>query len=135
MTGGSTYGSLTSELFVPNEYSIITIGGNDDLLETFNILELDNYYMTPNGDGINDVLVINGIEESQDNNLQIYNRYGVMVFSKDNYKNEFGGYSNRNLVIQKNKGLPSGIYFYLITLNDLRQKHQGYLYLTSNEKK
>ncbi|WP_291867710.1 gliding motility-associated C-terminal domain-containing protein [Maribacter sp.] len=133
--GGYTYGSVTSEIFVPNEYSIITIGGNDDLLETYNILELDNYYMTPNGDGINDVLVIDGIEESKDNNLQIYNRYGVMVFSKDNYTNEFGGYSNRTAVIKKNDGLASGIYFYIITLNNLRQKHQGYLYLTSNEKK
>ncbi|WP_298479082.1 gliding motility-associated C-terminal domain-containing protein [uncultured Maribacter sp.] len=133
--GGYTYGSLTSDIFVPNDYTIITIGGNDDLLETYNTLELDNYYMTPNGDGVNDFLVLDGIEESKDNNLQIYNRYGVMVFSQDNYTNEFRGYSNRAAVIKKNDGLASGIYFYIITLNDLRQKHQGYLYLTSNEKK
>lgn len=57
------------------------------------------------------------------------------VFSKNNYTNEFGGYSNRSSVITKNYGLASGIYFYIITLNDLRQKHQGYLYLTSNAKK
>ncbi|WP_299434687.1 gliding motility-associated C-terminal domain-containing protein [uncultured Maribacter sp.] len=133
--GGLTLGTLTSDIFVPNDYSIITIGGNNDILETYNLLELDNYYMTPNGDGVNDFLVIDGIEESPNNNLQIYNRYGVMVFSKNNYTNEFDGYSNRSSVITKNDGLASGIYFYIITLNDLRQKHQGYLYLTSNAKK
>ena len=47
VTGGLAYGSVTSDVFVPNDYEIITIGGNDDMLETFDTLELDNYYMTP----------------------------------------------------------------------------------------
>ncbi len=133
--GSLTLGTITSDTFLPNDYAIITIGGNSDVLEAFNLLELDNYYMTPNGDGVNDFLVIDGIENSPNNNLQIYNRYGIMVYSKNNYTNEFGGFSNRSSVITRNDGLASGVYFYLITLNDLRQKHQGYLYLTSNAKK
>ncbi|WP_273567801.1 gliding motility-associated C-terminal domain-containing protein [Maribacter halichondriae] len=129
--GGMAYGSVTSEPLVPNEYEIITLGGNDDKLEEFTTIELDNYFMTPNGDGKNDFLVLDGIEKSSNNTLQIFDRYGILVYSKTNYQNEFNGFSNRNSVINRPSGLASGIYFYLITMNDLKQKHQGYLYLSS----
>ena len=131
--GGLAYGSVTSELIIPNDYEIITLGGNDDKLEDFSTLDLDNYFLTPNGDGNNDFLVLDGIEKSPSNSIQIFNRYGVMVYSKENYQNEFNGVSNRNIVIDKGSGLDSGIYFYIITMNDLRQKHQGYLYIISNQ--
>jgi gliding motility-associated-like protein len=131
VSGGLAYGSVTSDIFVPSDYEIITIGGNDDLLETFETLQLDNYYMTPNGDGQNDVLVIEGLEKSPSNSLQIFNRYGVLVYSKDNYRNEFNGQSNRELVVSRHSGLESGIYFYIMTLHNLRQKHQGYLYIAN----
>ncbi|WP_411030348.1 gliding motility-associated C-terminal domain-containing protein [Spongiimicrobium sp. 3-5] len=128
--GGLTNGAVTSDLFVPNDYEILTIGGNDEVLETLNTIELDNYFLTPNGDGNNDYLVIDGIEKSPSNNLQIFDRYGIMVYSKVNYTDEFDGRSNRNGVIKKGKALASGIYFYIITLNDLKIKHQGYMYIS-----
>lgn len=129
--GGMEYGSLTSDTFIPNEYEIITIGGNDDITETLSTIQLDNYFMTPNGDGKNDYLVIEGIENSPNNTLQIFNRYGVMVYSKTNYNNEFNGESNiSSAVVKRSSGLASGVYFYIITLNTLRQKHQGYLYVS-----
>lgn len=129
--GGRDYGSVTSELIVPNDYEIFTLGGNDDDLETFDTIELDNYFMTPNGDGQNDVLELDGITQSPNNNLQVFNRHGVMVYSKDNYRNEFDGKSNRDGAIQRGSGLESGVYFYIITMHDLRQKHQGYLYISN----
>ena len=131
VTGGMAYGTVTSAEFVPDDYEIITIGGNDDILETYETLELDNYYMTPNGDGQNDVLTIDGIEVSPNNSLQIFNRYGVLVYSKKNYNNDFNGYSNRDNAIKRNAGLETGIYFYIITFNDLKKKHQGYLYISN----
>ena len=129
--GGRDYGTVTSELIVPNDYEIFTLGGNDDSLETFDTIELDNYFMTPNGDGQNDILELDGITQSPNNSLQIFNRYGVLVYSKDNYRNEFDGRSNRDNAIQKDSGLESGVYFYIITFHDLRQKHQGYLYISN----
>ena len=128
--GGLMRGSVTSEPFVPNDYEIITLGGNADKVEQFETLELDNYFMTPNGDGKNDFLVLDGIEKSPNNSIQIFNRYGVLVYSKDNYKNEFDGTSNRNMVVARGSGLATGIYFYIITMHDLQQRHQGYLYLS-----
>nr|WP_299175421.1 gliding motility-associated C-terminal domain-containing protein [uncultured Allomuricauda sp.] len=130
MSGNMQIGSITSEAFVPNNYEILTLGGTDGLLEPFSVLELDNYFLTPNGDGINDFLVIDGIENLPNNLLNIYNRYGVLVYSKLNYANEFSGVSNRNLVISRDTGLSSGIYFYTLTVVDLRQKFQGYLYIS-----
>jgi len=130
--GDFNSGSITSEEFIPDDYSILTLGGNSDLLKSLENITLDNYYITPNGDGINDNLIIEGIENSPNNSIQIFNRYGVMVYSKKNYNNEFRGISNVNSVIAKNSGLSTGVYFYLITLNDLNIKHQGYLYLTTN---
>ncbi|MDE3743625.1 gliding motility-associated C-terminal domain-containing protein [Maribacter polysaccharolyticus] len=128
--GGLVNGSITSEPFIPNDYEILTLGGNADEVEQFETLELDNYYMTPNGDGKNDYLVLDGLEASPNNSLQIFNRYGVLVYSKENYQNEFNGVSNRNSVISRDSGLATGIYFYIITMHDLKKRHQGYLYLS-----
>lgn len=129
--GDFTKGSITSGEFIPDAYAILTLGGNSGILETLDNITLDNFYMTPNGDGVNDRLVIDGIENAPNNSLQIFNRYGILVYSKINYNNEFDGISNVNGVISKNSGLASGIYYYIISLNDLNKRHQGYLYLTT----
>lgn len=131
--GEITEGLVTSNTFIPNEYEIITLGGNDTRLNEFVTIELGNYFVSPNGDGKNDYLVLEGIEDSPNNEIQIFDRYGKMVYSKLYYKNEFNGISNRGAVIKRSSGLPSGVYFYIITFLDLRQRHQGYLYLTAKD--
>lgn len=130
LEGSFSSGSITSATFIPNEYEIITIGGAIDMNETLTTIELGNYFLTPNGDGKNDYLVIDGIAESPNNLLQIFNRYGVLVYYKENYNDEFEGLSNRDMVVKGNIGLPSGVYFYIIALKDLKIRHQGYLYLS-----
>jgi gliding motility-associated-like protein len=120
-------GFVSSETFVPDEYEVITFGS---LAEPEDILTLDNYLLTPNGDGINDVLVVPEMEQSPNNSIRIYDRYGLKVFEMVNYTDEFGGVSNvNNVVIDREKGLPEGIYFYLISLDDLDLNDQGFLYL------
>lgn len=130
VSGNLQNGGITSDTFIPNDYEIITLGGTDDLLEPFAVLELDNYFLTPNNDGVNDFLLIDGIENVPNNLLNIYNRYGILVYSKLNYANEFDGTSNRNAVISRNSGLSAGIYFYILTVNDTKEKFQGYLYIS-----
>ncbi len=128
--GNLDNGNITSNAFLPDDYEIITLGGTDSLLEPFSVLDLGNYFLTPNGDGVNDVLVIEGIENVPSNLLNIYNRYGVLVYSKLNYANEFDGKSNRNSVISRASGLSSGVYYYVLTVNETREKFQGYLYIS-----
>ncbi|SHJ17941.1 gliding motility-associated C-terminal domain-containing protein [Arenibacter nanhaiticus] len=123
-------GSITSNTFLPNDYELITIGGILDLNEVLTTIDLGNYFLTPNGDGKNDFLVLDGITESPNNLLQIFNRFGVLVYSKANYNNEFNGLSNQKTLINGDRGLSSGVYFYILTLHDLKIKHQGYMYIS-----
>ncbi len=131
ITGNLESGSITSETFVPNDYEIVTLGGTNDILEPFTVLNLDNYFMTPNDDGVNEFLLIDGIENFPNNVLNIYDRYGVLVYSKLNYANGFNGESNSNGNIERNKKLASGVYFYVLTISDIKEKYQGYLYISN----
>lgn len=120
-------GFATTTPFNPDEYEVLTFG---TLAEPSDILSLDNYLLTPNGDGINDVLLIPELEQSPNNRVRIYDRNGLLVFEKLNYTNEFDGFANvGNVLINRDAGLPEGIYFYLISLDDLSLNYQGFLYL------
>jgi gliding motility-associated-like protein len=125
ISGDFNSGEITSEIFLANDYSILTFGSSSKSI----LMTLDNYILTPNGDGVNDFLVIDEIERSPNNTLKIFNRWGRLVYSKDDYANTFYGKANVDMVIQKELSLPDGIYFYIIDLEDLNLKFQGYLYL------
>ncbi len=125
--GNFNQGFITSETFVPDDFEIITLGA---LASPAEVITLDNYLLTPNGDGLNDVLVIPEMQLSPNNSIKIYDRFGLKVFDLINYTNEFDGKSNvNNLVIEKDLGLPEGVYFYVIKLDDLALDYQGFLYL------
>ncbi|WP_255443998.1 gliding motility-associated C-terminal domain-containing protein [Robiginitalea sp. SC105] len=128
--GGRDYGSLTSDYFVPSQYGAITFGGTYES-GSYRTVELDNYYLSPNGDGVNETLEIEAARESPRNNLQVYNRYGALVYQKDNYTGDFDGKSNTELVVRRQSGLEPGIYFYIITFPELQERHQGYFYLNN----
>jgi gliding motility-associated-like protein len=126
--GDLTQGFVSSANFVPDDYEIITFG---NLGVPEEVLSLDNYLISPNGDGMNDFLVIPELVQSPNNMLRIYDRFGLKVFEKANYTNEFNGISNiDNLVIDREQGLPVGVYFYILSMDDLGLNFQGFLYLT-----
>lgn len=71
---------------------------------------------TPNSDGQNDFFVINCIEQFE-NSIQIFNRWGDIVFEQENYDNFWNG---RN---QEGEVLPQGAYFFVLNfINDEGQK-------------
>jgi len=85
--------------------------------------------VSPNGDGINDYLTIDGISSYPDNRLMIVDRNGVMVYQIKGYDNStkiFDGHSNINGKIQ----LP-GTYFYSLdyTVNGENKHKTGYIIL------
>jgi gliding motility-associated-like protein len=132
VSGDITEGFLTSNTFVPRDFAAITFGTTPLPTDTFAVENptLGNYFLSPNGDGTNDFLVIDGLEESPNNSLIIYNRLGQKVFEKINYVNEFYGMSNAgSLYTNRNIGLPEGVYYYLVTLNDLGLEYTGFLFL------
>ncbi|ALM06457.1 hypothetical protein SB49_00500 [Sediminicola sp. YIK13] len=125
--GDLTNGFVSSNEFVPDDYAAITFAS---LAIATEVVNLDNYYLTPNNDGLNDALVIPELEQSPNNHIQIFDRFGLKVFDKVNYTNEFRGFPNvGNVVVGEKNGLPAGVYFYLATLNDLGTEYQGFLYL------
>lgn len=126
-------GFLTSFSFVPDAYEILTFGdSNSPPNISDNIVQLDNYLVTPDGDGINDNLVFPELAQSPNNTVHIYDRFGLKVFEKNNYTNEFDGFATSgSFVIEKGKGLPSGVYFYIAKLHDLELEFQGFLYLAN----
>lgn len=91
--------------------------------------------ITPNGDGIHDVLRIDGLENFPDNTLKIYNRWGVLVFVTKGYNtqgNTFDGTSNGRVTIDKDDKLPVGTYFYILDYKDETNNtisNSGYIYI------
>ena len=98
--------------------------------------------VTPNGDGMNDEFILKGIECYPGNSVQIYNRWGVLVFETKNYNsrgNTFKGYSEGRVTVNKNSKLPSGTYYYVVKYtydlgngNQYPTEQAGYLHLENN---
>jgi gliding motility-associated-like protein len=85
--------------------------------------------ITPNGDGFNDVLIINGIENYPDHELIIFNRWGAEVFRATAYQNDWNGNSQSNLNVGGDE-LPSGTYYYLFdTKVEGNEVMKGFIYL------
>ncbi|WP_435624946.1 gliding motility-associated C-terminal domain-containing protein [Flagellimonas sp.] len=131
-SGDLNQGFVTSETFVPSDFAAITFGTIPLPTDTFavNNPTLGNYFLSPNGDGINDSFIIEELSESPNNSMRIFNRFGQKVFEQINYVDEFRGVSNTgSFVLSQDIGLPEGFYYYLITLDDLELEYQGFLYL------
>ncbi len=74
--------------------------------------------ITPNGDGLNEEFLINCIEEFADNRLEIYNRWGQLVFAMDNYDNNWRG------TTENGEDLPEGPYYYVLQYRDMEGNTQ-----------
>ncbi|WP_264565610.1 gliding motility-associated C-terminal domain-containing protein [Flavobacterium sp. N3904] len=91
--------------------------------------------VSPDGDGENDKFYIRGLECYPDNTVEIYNRWGVLVFERGHYNNEdkaFRGTSEGRVTFEKSAELPVGTYFYILKYKDSNSnafEKSGYLYL------
>ncbi|TXE16668.1 DUF11 domain-containing protein, partial [Psychroserpens burtonensis] len=84
---------------------------------------------SPNGDGVNDVFVIDCIENYPDNSIEIYNRWGNIVYETKGYRNDFDGTSNGRAVLGEGDKLPVGTYYYVIDLGNGSEPRVGWLYI------
>lgn len=69
---------------------------------------------SPNGDGIDDNWVIEGIENFPECELVIFDRSGRIVFTKMGYNNDWSG------IDEKGDQVPVGAYFYTISCSDAK---------------
>lgn len=77
---------------------------------------------TPNEDGDNDNFIVPCLEKYRDNKMQIFNRWGDVVFEKENYNNDWKGTYNNN-------PLPAGTYYYLLRVDELKKTFTGFITL------
>ena len=79
--------------------------------------------VTADGNGLNDVWLVENIELYPDNSIELVDHRGVLVYSERNYQNTWDG---KNL---KGELLPEGMYYYQIKFENSRKVFKGYVCL------
>ena len=101
----------------------------DDPTETpLGCLEIFNEF-SPNGDGLDETFVINCINQYPNNTLEVYNRWGNLIYKTRGYNNDWNGVSNGRAVLNKNEPLPAGTYYYILNLGNGLEPRVGWLYI------
>ncbi|WP_264554212.1 gliding motility-associated C-terminal domain-containing protein [Flavobacterium sp. N2038] len=144
---GLALGNYVFEYRISDENCPRTVAVNMTVNNDCKVLECGNVVVhnafSPNGDGINDVFVIDSIDDLTcypGNTVEIYNRWGILVFETTDYNNTtnaFDGTSRGRTTVKQSDGLPTGTYFYIVTYKSLdgnnvihENKKDGYLYLS-----
>ena len=156
MASGTTYRlTITSKVNVSGDYrntAIIESAVEDpNLTNNFSEVTVDPIHVkeveicelfipeifSPNGDGIQDYFKIRCIDRYLNAKIEIYNRWGNLVYKKDHYGDTdfwgstdawWDGHSNQKWKLGTEK-LPPATYFYILILNDGSEVRNGYLYL------
>ncbi len=120
------------EFYVPNELpSLIYLRVSNSVcyqLFSFELLDEDcpieiPQGLSPNGDGLNDLLIIDALHE-----IKIYSRFGKLVYVGDQNL-PWDGTANRGTYTSGER-LPVGTYFYVAVLHDGEgQTLRGWVYL------
>ena len=84
---------------------------------------------SPNNDGENDYFIIDCIENYPSNRIEIFNRYGNVVYQTSSYDNTWTGIANVSGVVGKGENLPNGTYYYILKIEELNYSKTGWLYL------
>uniref|UniRef100_UPI00262367F2 gliding motility-associated C-terminal domain-containing protein n=1 Tax=uncultured Algibacter sp. TaxID=298659 RepID=UPI00262367F2 len=103
---------------------------NDPTVTELGCLTVINEF-SPNGDNLGDTLIIKCIENYPNNTLEVYNRWGNIVYKKRGYRNEDGwnGTSNGRVTINSEEKLPEGTYYYVLDFGDGSKPKVGWLYI------
>lgn len=139
-------GNALQYLWSPNQYlnnnTILNpiVSGVQDIMYTLNVtgtggcifsdqvfvkvLKFPNIpnTFTPNGDGINETWIIQNLADYPNVRVQVFNRYGQLVFESKGYSKPWDGSMN-------GKWLPFGTYYYVIEPGNGRKPVTGYVTL------
>lgn len=115
----SSSGSYSCVITVPNPDGDCS---TESFYQAVDVLCIIPKGISPNGDGDNDTFNLTGFNVTQ---LNIYNRYGTIVYSKANYVNEWEGKADNG------NELPDGTYYYVIERSNGEAK-SGWVYINRN---
>ena len=114
MTGDScstSYSLINGKCGVDSfQYVVFNSGGSDTatvyiIVNCYPFIIYDGF--SPNGDGINDFMVIKDLQDFPENEVIVFNRWGNQVFRQKNYQNDWNGTFNEG-------DLPDGDYYLII---------------------
>ncbi|MCB0773663.1 MAG: gliding motility-associated C-terminal domain-containing protein, partial [Flavobacteriales bacterium] len=82
---------------------------------------------SPNGDGVNDNYVVQGLEYYPGNKFQVFNRWGSKVYERNPYRNDWDGKGEG----KPNMGtdLPESTYYFILDPGNGKEVISGYIYL------
>ncbi|HEY6160724.1 MAG TPA: choice-of-anchor L domain-containing protein [Bacteroidia bacterium] len=92
----------------------------DVLVDTHCQINIPNVF-TPNGDGLNDLLVFKNLDHFPGSGLKIFNRWGGQVYESSNYQNDWSG-----------AGVPDGTYFFVLHVSDGKE-YKGFVEILSHK--
>jgi len=91
----------------------------DVFVKVLKQLQIPNVF-TPNGDGINEKWEVKNLKDYTDCKVEIFNRYGQVVYHSLGYLNEWDGTLN-------GKALPAATYYYVINLKIAAKPISGFV--------
>lgn len=74
-------------------------------------------FISPNGNGENEVFFIDGLDQYDYNKILIFDRWGNGVYTKENYQNDWQGTNEVSKVLPFGSVLDSDTYFYILYLD------------------
>ena len=117
--GNTTYEELRCVGYRPEDNTVTAVltvkqgGGYSGRLCSNGSTEYVAFYFSPNNDGSNDTWQIDFIDQFPNCTVEIYNRWGELLFESVGYQEPWDGTYSGGVV-------PTGTYYYAIELNDER---------------
>ena len=116
-------GEFTVTVFDDITYCWNSITINVDFYENSYCIDLPQG-LSPNGDGYNDCLILDHLEDREDiNKIEVFNRYGTKIYELNEYIDQWCGYD------QEGKTVPVGTYFYIIYFNSDKEPITSWIYV------
>ena len=116
-------GEFTVTVFDDITYCWNSITINVDFYENSYCIDLPQG-LSPNGDGYNDCLILDHLEDREDiNKIEVFNRYGTKIYELNEYIDQWCGHD------QEGKTVPVGTYFYIIYFNSDKEPITSWIYV------
>lgn len=140
MANGSSQSlSVTATVNAAGTYTnTATVSGNQEDPNMANNISFSETFPTdffipegfsPNGDGVNDVFFIRGLDLYTTNSIVIFNRWGNRIFEASPYINNWDGKSTAGLSLGSDD-LPMGTYFFLLDLGNGSDVIKGTIFIS-----
>jgi gliding motility-associated-like protein len=113
----SAQADITYTLTVTSDKGCAT---SDDVFVKLLLAPVIPNVFTPNNDGINDTWVITSLESYPGSVVEVYNRYGQLVYRSIGYIKPWDGRYN-------GKEVPAGTYYYIVDPKNGRKRMSGFV--------